>query len=78
MIRFKLTHVVTDEQIVDLFKIYIYQVKGKYTKKSFVTYVKDQVGMFGTDEFLTSTDMDMYESLKKEHIDALIKWKLID
>lgn len=73
-IKFTLKHVLDDSQIQGLYQLFLSTGKP-ITKKQFTEYMKDQVALFGTDEFLLS-QADQTE-LTSDDLEQLIKWSLI-
>lgn len=79
MIRMKCEMVITDEQVIDLFRLFLYSCKSnneRVTKSGFLAYVRMQLIMFGTDAHLVG-GMESYDELTSDEMQILYKWKLI-
>jgi len=74
---YKIAMTVSNDQIKDLFCLYLYQLDGKRSKKDFNDYIKGKLKGNGQDEFLTPLNMDDYDGLNEYDISCLKKWKLI-
>lgn len=75
-IKFTLKHVVDDSQVQGLYQLFLNNNETqRKTKKQFIEYIKTQVTLFGTDEFLLS-QADQSE-LTSEDLEQLMKWGLI-
>ena len=79
MLRMKCEMVITDKQVIGLFRIFLNGTSSspKPSKKEFLDYVRTQLILFGTDEFLVGTSVDENPELTDEQESKLRKWGLI-